>query len=830
MKNWFKHSLSLLKHELKRGELTIVALAIILAVSAVFSLTGFSNHIKNALVNESTAFIAADRVWATSRPLSEDVKVKADELNVNSATQVFMTSMVFSQERMVLASLTAVTDLYPLRGDLLVEQAGVESAVNAPDINRVWVQQGILSKLDVSEGDSIEIGNKSFVIQGVINQIPDASFSVFTSGPTIILHFDDLQETGLIQPGSRIWYEYLYAGEPSDIKAFEEWVKPQVNESQRWYDIKDSQSSLANALNRAEKYLSLASMLGIVLAAVAVAVAGRRYAQRQQSVVAIFKAMGTSKQYVRKVYLLHWSLLSAVSIIAGLLVGVLLLAIGLNSVKDQLQIQGQLIELYPLLVASFTGVICACAFAIVPLKELINTSPLSILRGFNNKALPWYAHIPAISALFLLIWLFSKNLPLSLALVVGGLLVSGVIMLTAKLILMLSRRAGAKAGKSWHLALANLKRRANENAVQLISFTIAIELLLLIFVMKGAIIDEWQRQLPADTANRFLVNIAHDKVDEVEAFIEQHNIVSSGLYPVVRGRLTAINDVKTIRRATKEDETKDDTARRGVGRELNLTWRNDLPSENKILDGSWWQQDSQSAQVSIEQKLAERLEVSIGDSLTFQIGSDEVEVPITSIREVNWNSLQPNFYMIFNPKVLSDFPASYINSMYITEENKPKLQEFLTDYPTVSMIDVEAIINQLRTVISQVSLAIEFVLILVVLAGSLVLVAQVQASMEERERELAILKTLGAKSKMLNLSVLYEFVALGAVAGLMASIAMEVAVYILQTRVFDMTPSLHLSYWLMGIVSGALFVGIVGFLSCSRLLKLSSVTLIRRTM
>ena len=830
MKNWFKHSVSLLKHELRRGELTIVALAIILAVSAVFSLTGFSNHIKDALVNESTTFIAADRVWATSRPLDESVNVKAAELGVNTAKQVFMSSMVFSDERMVLSSLTAVTDLYPLRGDLLVEISGQEQAVFAPERGGIWVQPAILTKLAVSPGDSIEIGNKTFEIKGVINQIPDASFSVFTSGPTIILHFDDMVETGLIQPGSRIWYEYLFAGDKSAITEFEAWVKPQVNDTQRWYDIKDSQSSLSNALNRAEQYLSLASMLGVVLAAVAVAVAGRRYAQRQQSVVAIFKAMGTSKGYVRRVYLLHWSLLSIFSIVAGLAVGALLLAIGINSVKDQLEIQGSLIQLYPMLVASLTGVICACAFAIVPLRELIDTSPLSILRGFDSKKLPWYAHIPAITALFLLLFMFSNNLALSVALVVGGLLVSGVILLTAKFILVLSRQAGAKAGKAWHLALANLKRRANENAVQLISFTVAIELLLLIFVMKGAIIDEWQRQLPDDTANRFLVNIAHDKVDEVAAFIDENNIVSSGLYPVVRGRLTAINDTQTARRVTKEDDSKDDNARRGVGRELNLTWRDDLPAENSVISGQWWAEEDDSGQVSIEQKLAERLGVGLGDKLTFQIGSDVVTVPITSIREVNWNSLQPNFYMIFSAGVLSDFPASYINSMYINDENKPKLQRFLTDYPTISMIDVEAIIRQLRSVISQVSLAIEFVLILVVLAGSLVLVAQVQASMEERERELAILKTLGAKSKMLNFSVLYEFVALGAVAGLMASIAMELAVYILQTQVFDMTPSWHLSYWLLGIASGAIFVGTVGFLSCARLLKLSSVTLIRRTM
>jgi putative ABC transport system permease protein len=362
-----------------------------------------------------------------------------------------------------------------------------------------------------------------------------------------------------------------------------------------------------------------------------------------------------------------------------------------------------------------------------------------------------------------------------------------------------------------------------------VSFTIAIKLLILIMVVRTDLINEWQAQLPKDTANRFLVNISEQQVEQVNAFTQSLDIPGSGLYPVVRGRLIAINQDSVTQEVTKEKD-EDREQRRGVGRELNLTWRSELPQSNEIIEGRWFAPNDSKPQVSVESGVAERLAINVGDTLSFQLGSENFTVDVTSIRKVDWQSLQPNFFMIFNDGVLSDFPATYISSHFVSAENDQAFNRFLADYPTISMIDVGAMINQLRSVIEQVSLAVEFILVLVVIAGSLVLVAQVQASMEEREREIAILRTLGAKGSLLRNSVLLEFVCLGVVAGLMAGIAMEIAVYFIQTQVFKMSASFHFEYWGLGVVAGATFVGAVGMLSCWRLLNMSSVTLIRRTM
>ena len=848
---WIKQSLRLLHHEFRRGELTIICLAIVLAVATVFSLSGFSGKIKQALLTNSSSYIAADRVLRTSRIAAPEIIEKSQQYTLKMAEKVETESMVFAGENMLLSELSVISDLYPLRGELKVIKMAkqqVPTVEHAPKSGSVWVEPSVLSRLDIEIGDQVEIGVTSFVIAGIITDIPDRSYRAFIAGPTIILNIADLEKTQLVQPGSRLTYKYLFAGNIDAIKSFEEWIKPKLNDTQSFYDAKQAQSRLSNTLTTAEKFLSLASMLGIVLAAVAVAVASRRYGQRHQPMVAVFKALGASLPHIRKLYYLHWSLLSLISISIGLIVGYFLLLLGTSAMDHYLSLENTSLGYKPLSISVVTGLLCAIAFAIQPIKRLINTSPLSVIRGFSTETLPRFGlhQLPPILALFALLMIFSQDLTMSLSLLIGGMLVSAVLLAFGQGLMSAGRTVGSQAGKSWHLALANLKRRASENSVQLVSFTIAIKLLLLITVMKHSIISEWQQQFPENTPNHYVMNIAEHQLSAIDSFVNANNIQSQGFYQVFRGRLSAVNgesllntemsDEASVEKTQldKQDKTKttekENTPRQGMGRELGLTWGDEIPYQNKLLEGQWWQPEDQQGQVSIESAIAERLSIALGDELTFDLGGQVFTVPVTSIREVNWQSRQLNFIMVFNKSVLENFPATYISAWMVPEQTKDHLAHFLREFPTITMMDFGAILKQLYQVIEQVSIAIELILILVVLAGSLVLIAQVQASMEERERELAILRTLGAKGSLLRNSVLFEFVALGAIAGLMASFAMEIAVYFLQTQVFDMSASFHFSYWLLGIGVGASFVGIVGLFSCWRLLQLSSVTLIRRTM
>ncbi len=834
---WFKQSIRLLHHELRKGELTIVFLAIVLAVATVFSLTGFSDQVKQALTTNSVNTLAADRVLRTSTLIPEEIKAETERYGFDFAQKVQLKSMVFSSDNMLLTDLDIVTSEYPLRGDLLISKSSDLQnpiAVKSPAVGEVWVDQGVLGRMDTAIGEQVDIGVASFTIAGVIVNIPDRSFASVFSNPTIIMNIADLDKTELIQPGSRVFYKYLFAGDNDDLIEFGEWVKPKLNESQDWVDVKSSQSRIGRTLDTAEKFLSLASMLGIVLAAIAVAVASRRYGQRHKPTVAVFKALGATNKHIQKVYVLHWSLLSVISILTGLLVGYGLLQLGAMGIEKYLSLTSSSLTLRPFTIAVVTGLICAVAFAIHPISKLIATSPIAVIKGFEEKSsskLNVYQTIPLL-ALFLLLYIFSNDLVMSASLLFGGIVVSIILLFVGKFLMGLGRTAGTKAGKSMHLAFANLKRRANENSVQLVSFTLAIQLLLLITVMKSSILSEWQQQMPEGTPNHYLINITNEEVPKIADFAAENDIQTQGFFQVFRGRLSAINGEATVKVDKKSDKADEEATegRRGVGRELSLTWQEELSPLTEVVKGQWWDIGDETPQVSVEEDIAERLAIELGDQLTFTIGSDEFTVPVTSIRDVNWQSRQLNFYMIFNKSTFSEIDSTSISAWRVAEETKPLMFDFLSQYPSISIIDIDAIMKQLTNMIDQMSIAIELILVLVVLAGSLVLVAQVQASMEERERELAILRTLGAKGSLLRNSVLFEFVALGAIAGLMASIAMEIAVFFLQTQVFDMDFSLHLEFWLIGITAGAAFVGIIGMLSCWRLLNLSSVTLIRRTM
>ncbi len=834
---WFKQSIRLLHHELRKGELTIVFLAIVLAVATVFSLTGFSDQVKQALTTNSVNTLAADRVLRTSTLIPEEIKAETERYGFDFAQKVQLKSMAFSSDNMLLTDLDIVTSEYPLRGDLLISKSSDLQnpiAVKSPAVGEVWVDQGVLGRMDTAIGEQVDIGVASFTIAGVIVNIPDRSFASVFSNPTIIMNIADLDKTELIQPGSRVFYKYLFAGDNDDLIEFGEWVKPKLNESQDWVDVKSSQSRIGRTLDTAEKFLSLASMLGIVLAAIAVAVASRRYGQRHKPTVAVFKALGATNKHIQKVYVLHWSLLSVISILTGLLVGYGLLQLGAMGIEKYLSLTSSSLTLRPFTIAVVTGLICAVAFAIHPISKLIATSPIAVIKGFEEKSsskLNVYQTIPLL-ALFLLLYIFSNDLVMSASLLFGGIVVSIILLFVGKFLMGLGRTAGTKAGKSMHLAFANLKRRANENSVQLVSFTLAIQLLLLITVMKSSILSEWQQQMPEGTPNHYLINITNEEVPKIADFAAENDIQTQGFFQVFRGRLSAINGEATVKVDKKSDKADEEATegRRGVGRELSLTWQEELSPLTEVVKGQWWDIGDETPQVSVEEDIAERLAIELGDQLTFTIGSDEFTVPVTSIRDVNWQSRQLNFYMIFNKSTFSEIDSTSISAWRVAEETKPLMFDFLSQYPSISIIDIDAIMKQLTNMIDQMSIAIELILVLVVLAGSLVLVAQVQASMEERERELAILRTLGAKGSLLRNSVLFEFVALGAIAGLMASIAMEIAVFFLQTQVFDMDFSLHLEFWLIGITAGAAFVGIIGMLSCWRLLNLSSVTLIRRTM
>lgn len=832
----------LFKHEAKRGELSIILFAIILSVAAVLSLSLFSERLQGALTDRSAEFIAADRQLSARAPLDPEWVSAAHSYNLATALQTSTRSMAFANDELALVDLRAVSEDYPLKGTIKLAPELFATGVatdHIPASGEAWMDSRLFQLLGVSLGDKIELGEAQFTITQVLSEIPDGGFSVFNADPMVLINLSDIAATKVTGPGSRVNYKVYFTGDDNDLDDYFDELSPQLDRQvHRWLSVQDDTSPIGESVARAEQFFLLASLLAIVLAAVAIGVAAQRYAQRHFDPVAIMKTLGASTATIRKVYLYQIVFIALLGIVIGAIVGFVLQQLVVSALADTVEVSLQVWYWRPLLIAIFTGSVCALLFCLYPLLGLFSIPPLRVLRrdiasSFSARG---GQYLTAGGAILLLMWVYSQNLKISLILFVSGLILVGLLLAATFGLIALGRVLGTGRMGAWQLAWARIKRRSLDNSVQLISFALTIMLLLVVLVMRNDIVQQWRDQLPTGTANYFLANVTEEQRPNLVQHFADNGIETDGLYPVSRGRFVKINDEILRNDITKEEEDTTNETRRGMGREANLTWDTTLQMGNEVIAGQWhgeWTPETSELgdgiyPVSIEERVGKRMRIGMGDQLTFNIGSEIVTVEVTSIRTVNWQTMQPNFFFVLHPMAMEAFRASYITSFYLPPERKPELTRLMAPFASVTMFDVDARINQVRSIIDQVSAAIEFILILVLVAGSLVLIAQVQASMDERQRELAILRTLGAKGRMIRASVIYEFLIIGSVAGFMAALANEVSLYLLQTQIFQMQSSLHIEYWVIAPLTGAVVVGLLGAASCWRLLSMNTQVLLRK--
>lgn len=838
-KQTFNLAWRLFKHEAKRGELTIILLAIILSVASVLSLSLFSERLQSALTAKSAEFIAADRVLKSRQPVDQSWIEKAQEFNLDTANQVYTRSMAFSGDNMMLVDLRAAAPGYPLKGTVRVAEqpfAPGQAIKSLPKPGHAWIESRLFQNLDLTLGQDIEVGDKTFTVTKVLSDVPDAGFSVFGGDPKVLIGEQDLAATNIIGPGSRASFSYFFTGSEADLNAYYDWLMPKLDkELQSWVSVSDDDSAIGRSIAKAEQYFLLASLLAIVLAAVSIAVAAQRYSQRHYDPVAIMKTLGASKAMVQQVYLLQITFITLLGIVIGTLLGFILQQVVVWALAGSVEVSLDVWFWRPLIIAVFTGAICAVLFSLYPLLKLFSVSPLRVLRRDLGASLSsrFIQFLASGGAIFSLMWAYSGNLGLSAILFGSGILLVISLLLVTFGLIWLGRKLGKGKMGAWQLAWARIRRRAMDNAIQLISFAVTIMLLLIVLVMRNDMIAQWQDQLPKGTPNYFLVNITQQQLPDLKTHFAQENVDIEHFYPVVRGRFVAINDEKVSTAVSKEDaEAGERQGREGLGREANLTWSDTLQHENTIVAGQWFNTSEPLASglygVSVEARIAQRLNIKLGDKLTFNVGSEVINTEVSSLREVDWQTMQPNFFFVIQPQAMKDYLPTYLSSFYLDKSRKSDITDLMKPFASVTLFDVDARIEQLRGIVKQVSLAVEFILVLVLAAGALVLIAQVQASMDERQQELAILRTLGAKGRLIRASVLFEFVIIGLVAGLMAAFANEVSLFFLQSQVFEMDASLHWEYWFIAPVAGAIVVGALGMVGCWRLLRLNTSHLLRQ--
>lgn len=788
---------SLLKQDWYGNSLRWLMLALLFSTFWVCLLIGITDALQDTLLGKSREFLAADRTLKSSYEVPEKWLVKAKQQQLDVAQTLNFQSMLFAGDEHALVSVKAADKHYPLLGfikyrkqvDQPVEQTNI-----GPKAGTVWVDNQLLSRLNLTVHDKVEIGEAQFVIAKVLVAEPDR-LSSFSLGGKVLMALEDVEKTQVVSLGSRLSYHYLFAGTAKHIDQFEKWLKPNLAEGHNWLGIEEAQPAVATALKRAHNYFLLASSVVLVLASLALAIASMQYAKQQLEQVVLLKTLGLPKAKILKLSLYRLLLIYAITYLlacgcAGLLQHHLLQWLG---EQYQLNIQGPLYR--PYMIAAIVSLLGLLLFTLPQLMHLAATPAMKILNGasvqwhFGQKRL-----ILAGIGLFLVLLVYQQNPLLSVAFLgvcaLVLLLLWVVIYTVVKLVFAYLEKQALAVAK--RLALLSFMRHRQMNILQLSVMSLSFALLLVLLFVQQQLFQQWQAQSPKDSPNYFLINIQQDQIQSIQQWLEDNNIRSEPIYPMVRGRLVAIND-EPVRQFVSKEKFK----RSGIDRELNLSWSDSLPTANTVAEGLWFDQlsDADVGSVSVEQRLADRVGIKLNDQLTFQVMETRFTSKVSSIREVDWNSMKPNFYMLFEQQSLDDFDRSYITSFFLDEQQDALRLELIKQWPTVVLMDVDHIIKQVRDVTNTASQALQWVLLFVLLAGVLLQMLVLQGHWYERVQDNALLRVLGATRKVLSHAQYYEWLIFIVISGVFAAILAQVLVLVVQ-QWFSL-PLLWLGWYLL---------------------------------
>ncbi len=813
------------------GELGLLVIALMVAVGTVTAVSLFVDRLHQALLKESATFLAADRYIGSSEEIPDEFRQAALDLGLDTAETLSFPSMVFTaDDKNSLVSVKAVGPGYPLRGVLKVTDVPFTKPTDTTELpapGEVWLDGRLFPSLGVELGDQVEVGYATLTISKVLTSEPDRGGSMYDLGPRLLMRMEDVPATQVVQPGSRLSYRLLLRGEDGPLDALRDQLELEEDPNFWWRGIKESSPTIGSALNRAESFLLLGGLLGVLLAGVAVALSAHRYARRHYDHVGVLKTLGATPNQILYSYVGLLFAVGGIAVALGLLVGSGLHMGIVLLLQSLIPVELPLPSARPFLLGAVTGLICAIAFALPPLLHLKNISPMRVIRRDVGAAPPSQIAsygAAVIGSLGLLIW-YSGSIWLTawtLIGTLGALLLFGAL---ATLLLRGGRVVGMQAGSGLRLALAGLQRRRKENIAQILIFGLAIMLLLILLLLRTALLDEWRNQVPEDAPNHFALNIAPHDVEEIGTLLAENSREQGGLFPMIRGRITAVNGIDAKEWEAEHRSQMEDGPRLSSGR--NLTWAEEMPSDNTLVSGDWWAADDTRPMVSLEDDYAYDLGLSIGDVLSFDIGGEPLDVEVVNLRRLDWESMRPNFFIIFSPGALEDFPATWMTSFYLERENKQFLNELLSRFPTITVIEVDAIIAQVQSIIARVTQAVELVLGLVLASGCLVLIASIHASRDARMSEHALIRTLGGTRKLIASSLTAEFAALGLFAGVVAVVGAEVTVLILQTQVFELGAAVHPWLWVVGPLIGAALILLVGILGTRQLIAAPPITVLR---
>lgn len=790
----------LLLQSFRTGGLYLLIIALSLAISATTALKFSNDQVKNAVSLQASQMLGADLVLSNNEPIEQSWKKRAEQLDLKQTNVTIFSSMAHTQDQFVMVNVKAIEPLFPLRGQL-----EIEPSAKAIQSGEVWLSQRAADLLKVKLGDTVSIADGTFRFSGVIVRDSNQELGFSGFSPTVIIHQADIAKTHAIQIGSRIDYRLLMAGSPEQVQSFSKQFKQQHQPSKepdetaglRLRDASESNSRLLRPLENLDTFLQLANILTILLCGIAIALTSQRYVQQNQDHIALIRCLGASKFQILWAYIGLLCIVSAISIVLGSLLG-LIMGFGLLQLMlqliPQLELSFSVVPLLvgPLPIAIFTSVIVLLGFILPSIWELLNTPPIRVIReqAKSRKSL-FFMFFAGITSLVVFSLVLSENLMLSI-LVLAAIIVLCILLYTVVWLLLRSLKK-LKNRLSFYI------RSPSQSALQITALALGLSLITVLSVLRTDLLERWQQQLPEGTPNQFVYGLPPFDLKAFEQQLKQHGWQSTPLYPNIRGRLLAKNDVPFSEEAIKQNNS--------LRRELNLTQSNQLPNDNVITKGQ--AQFNGVGQVSVESKTAESLGIQIGDKLTFGLPEGNLQAKVVNFRSVEWESFSPNFFFIFSPKTLDENAGSYLGSFYVPKQDQPKMITIIQQFSNTVFIDVDRILDEVKRLMNVLVKIVTVLAALVGFSGILVLIACLNLLMDERRREVALLRSFGLSKNKMKQMLSFEIGFLGLLAGIVACCFAEVISAIASYRM-NMAIQWHIEIWLILPIGMMLVCALIG--------------------
>jgi len=823
----FTFALKALKRDLSAGELRVLALALIVAVASVTAVGFFTDRVGRAVERQAADVLAADLIASSGFPVKQEWLDEANNRGVDTAMHTRFPSVVINDDdESQLVAVKAVSQGYPLRGALklaTLDKPEELANLETPAKGTAWIDPQLRDILQLTQGATLALGAKDFVVERIITFEPDAGENVMELSPRVMIHIDDLEGAELLTTGSRARYSLLLAGEnEAAVDGMSEWLSDNYATEARIQSVRDGGPQLQRALGRAEKFLGLASVVTVLLAGAAIALAVRHFAYRQADASAVLRTLGASREDVIVWLIIRLALVAAIASIIGVTIGWFAQLILANFLSTWFSLALPAPGIKPPIVGTLTAFITLAGFGLLPVIKAGQVPVMRVLqRDYSGlQAGSVITATFALLATFCVVWLLSGDLLLSVIVVLGVVAMLSVFALFGKYMI---RAVRALAGSRFRLSVAGLERRASSSVVQLSAFAMGIMALLLIAIVRVDILSAWEADLPEDAPNVFVVNIQPEQIDGFGDRLENQGIESNGFFPMVRGRISAFNGESIV---TDNMSERDE---RRARREYNLTYATKLPAANEIVDGEWWSAAEEGNFLSIEEEWANEYDYNIGDTITFKVAGVETTGTIRNLRKVDWESFEVNFFVVASPSMLNEFPQTFVSSFYLSDDFSKTTSVWAREFPGIATLDIGAIVDRIKTLMDRASLAVEYVFLFTLLAGTCVLLAAVQSSQGERIRESALLRALGASHKQVRHAVVAEFAILGSIAGFLAALFATLIAWGLSREVFELPFSLNPSLWVFGVVGGAIGISIAGYLATRKVLHTPPIVALRNT-